>query len=50
LTAGKLTKKEEMAPKGYLKFPLEASHGEFNVGPLHDLLHTEAILEMALKV
>ena len=32
------------APKGYLKYPLEASHWQLQGGPLHGLLQTEAIL------
>ena len=37
-------------PKGYLQFPLEASHWHFLEGPLHNLLQTEALLEIAMKV
>jgi hypothetical protein len=36
-------------PKGYVKFPLEASHWHFQVGQLHDLLQTEAVLEITIK-
>ncbi len=37
-------------PKGELKFPLEASHWQFQVGALHGLLQTEAFWEKAIKV
>jgi hypothetical protein len=35
-------KKASWPPKGYLKFPLEASHRQFLGSPLHDILQTEA--------
>jgi hypothetical protein len=38
------SKKAGWPPKGYLKFPLEASLWLFQVGPLHNLLQAETLL------
>jgi hypothetical protein len=42
-------KKAGTPPKGYQKFALQASHRQFQIGQLHNLLQIEILLEIATR-